>query len=415
MGTTKFTPKTFSSNSINSGYRYENGDVPTADAINAPIEAALLLQSLATNQPDISKASLIGTPNISITHDANGNPIFSFENMKGQKGDKGDKGENGAEGPQGPQGPKGDKGDIGERGASGTSAVLENESHDSDIDGYTQRFINNNFSNPNILINGDFSVNQRANYVYINETNWKTKYCVDRWSISGITNSQFDTTTKTLTGQTWLHQWIEKPQRLLGKTVTFSMKITQKGTSANSTFQLRKKFTDGTTEVVSQKVFGTVSGIIYYTFTIPNDTSKTTELIDVIYYQNASAESVIDYIKLELGAVATPLVPRPYAEELAMCKRYYEKKTLNTIYKFARSTSQFYDPRVSYEVEKRTTPTTTVYSENGTSGYLSTGGTDVAINSLFNTVSGFSLQSANSELVVNNLYKGYYEADAEIY
>ena len=32
----------------------------------------------------------------------------------------------------------------------------------------------------------------------------------------------------------------------------------------------------------------------------------------------------IEYVKLEMGELATPLSPRPYAEELAMCQRYYQ-------------------------------------------------------------------------------------------
>ena len=33
----------------------------------------------------------------------------------------------------------------------------------------------------------------------------------------------------------------------------------------------------------------------------------------------------IQYMKLELGSVATPLIPRKTGEELALCQRYYQK------------------------------------------------------------------------------------------
>ena len=34
------------------------------------------------------------------------------------------------------------------------------------------------------------------------------------------------------------------------------------------------------------------------------------------------ADFTVKWVKLEVGSIATPLVPRPYAEELMLCKRY---------------------------------------------------------------------------------------------
>lgn len=77
-----FTPSTFDISSINGGQRFEEDDGITAEAINAPIEASLYAQSLATNAPDVSEANRGGTPSVSIVSDGKGGVKFKFRNLK---------------------------------------------------------------------------------------------------------------------------------------------------------------------------------------------------------------------------------------------------------------------------------------------------------------------------------------------
>ena len=42
-------------------------------------------------------------------------------------------------------------------------------------------------------------------------------------------------------------------------------------------------------------------------------------------------EFEVGWVKLELGSVATPFVPRSYGEELLLSQRYYQIHTTNTI------------------------------------------------------------------------------------
>lgn len=70
-----FTPQPLNLQNINNGKRFENGDGITPEAINAPIEAAALLQDLATNKP-ISRGN---GRDISIKIEDN---TFVFENLK---------------------------------------------------------------------------------------------------------------------------------------------------------------------------------------------------------------------------------------------------------------------------------------------------------------------------------------------
>ena len=80
----KFQPQTFDINSINGGNRYGLEGIQP-EAVNAPIEAAAYAQALATNQPNIENAGLVGTPSVSI-EEVDGLPRFKFQNLKGEKG-----------------------------------------------------------------------------------------------------------------------------------------------------------------------------------------------------------------------------------------------------------------------------------------------------------------------------------------
>ena len=106
-----FIPQTFDINSINGGKRFEESDGITPSAINAPIEAAALLQYLAINSPDYSKADQVGNPTVKIE-----NNRFVFENLKGVQGERGMQGERGEKGEQGERGIRGEKGDRGDSG-----------------------------------------------------------------------------------------------------------------------------------------------------------------------------------------------------------------------------------------------------------------------------------------------------------
>lgn len=80
----QFEAKLLNANEINGGQRYQNGDIVDADAINAPIEAALLIQSLATSEIDVTDADTDGVASVSIVQE-NGRYKFKFSHIKGNK------------------------------------------------------------------------------------------------------------------------------------------------------------------------------------------------------------------------------------------------------------------------------------------------------------------------------------------
>lgn len=296
----KFNPQQIDLSMINGGNRYENGDGVSAETINRVLEASALAQYIGINPPDTTEANRVGIPEVTIKDNR-----LVFKNLKGAQGEKGA---------------------TGERGASGTSAVLENENHNSDIDGYTQNFVNSNFSNPNLLINGDFRINQRGQTSY----SGSNKYTVDRWktdALASIVNVNSDCSiTVGISGATTagprnpFTQPIEDFEKLKGQTVTFSIKYSDLVEDISKS--VRIAINDGVS--ASVKTLTSSSGIVSVTRTISENATRV--MVSVTGNSSAINYSLkLYYAKLEIGSVATALSPRPYAEELALCQRYFQK------------------------------------------------------------------------------------------
>lgn len=159
-------------------------------------------------------------------------------------------------------------------------------------------YLGNKFSNPNLLINPDFKINQRGS------TTYTTGYTVDRWR---ITSATLNATTKTLSnpnsaGGKFLQSLENKP------TGTFTVTLNVASVTGTVKFSWKDESTYNTGAVISK-------GLNTYTFTA----SSLTEVgIDV-----ASGASIqLDYMKLEKGKVATSFITPNKAEELAKCQYY---------------------------------------------------------------------------------------------
>jgi hypothetical protein len=153
------------------------------------------------------------------------------------------------------------------------------------------------FSNPNLLINPDFRINQRGATSYTSN-----EYAVDRWKINnGTVSPQSNGVTVTLNNK---GQFIQTFENTLSGTYTATIKVTSiTGECAlyvgQHSFQLNKAGTFTITEN------GSINGISLYK---SNDGTCTIN---------------IEYIKLEQGSIATPFVAPNPAEELVKCRRYY--------------------------------------------------------------------------------------------
>lgn len=160
-------------------------------------------------------------------------------------------------------------------------------------------YLGTKFSNPNLLINPDFEINQRGLNSYTSNG-----YTVDRWKLS---NATLNATTKTLsnpnsTGGNFLQSLENKP------TGTFTVTLNVASVTGTVKFLWQDGSTPKTGVAISK-------GVNTYTFTASS--------LTWVGIQIASGASIqLSYMKLEQGAVATPFVAPNPAEEMMKCQRY---------------------------------------------------------------------------------------------
>ena len=336
----KFNPQLFDINSINNGERFVEGDGVTPDAINAPIEAAAMMQSLANNPPDVTDANVVGTPSVEIIANQ-GNPIFKFSNLKGEKGApglRGIQGEKGAQGPQGAKGDQGEKGDVGERGASYTDSALSNVWGDSDIDGYTQKAINGMVYRPNILINGNFKINQRGISSLVGSVDQiEDDFIADCWnyygkgSISRIGNSLKWSPAIAL--DETLSQSIKCPIFNSETPLTLSFYGSGQQTlnihiriySASNSVVWAQDFNDVDLDYNGKIISLTTRKLNYDAIT--KGYKLSISFTPKYIYSDDANDIYLSWIKLEEGSFPTQFISRPYQEELLLCQAYYQEYT----------------------------------------------------------------------------------------
>lgn len=174
-----------------------------------------------------------------------------------------------------------------------------------------------NYSNPNLLINPDFRINQRGKTAYNSEG-----YTVDRWHLIRLSSYQqvtigtvtpYDGGVELTSGgskfDTYFRQYLENAGLLTGKTVTLSLEVEDISGSW----------------IIGQFGFAGIpisdAGIKQYSFEWNEHSTPAIQ----IYCGVESVSSIkTKWINLELGSIATPFVPPDPATELAKCQRYYQ-------------------------------------------------------------------------------------------
>ena len=213
---------------------------------------------------------------------------------------------------RGPQGPKGDKGDKGDRGTGGAG------------------------SNPNLLINPNFAINQRGQSEYN-----QAGYTVDRWTLdAGATLTPQNDGIKLIGA---CRQFYEDPNQLWGKTVTLSFKTASGITSKSGTLPAVAPSANITLVSTNTDDSG-VSAIVRYV------NNKIAVVI------TATTETKIYWAKLEIGSVATEFSPPSIAEELPKCQRYYENVYASDMWG-AVSGASYVVANYIFKTPKRTAPT----------------------------------------------------------
>lgn len=186
------------------------------------------------------------------------------------------------------------------------------------------------FSNPNLLINGDFQVWQRGTSF----SNFENGYTADRWRIANAK------------GQTYL---VEKSNDVpLGSVVKNSMHIVE---TYNENTYLRY-YVDSTLKGDFTLSFWYKTNVTFNSYVVNGDvpthifkSNASNTWTKAIINFNATSLTRIEIIralqvgevyiagvKLEYGDMATPFMPKPYSEEFLMCQRFYQMFTKTPVY-----------------------------------------------------------------------------------
>lgn len=259
--------------------------------------------------------------------------------------------------------------------------------------GWLKVLTTNDDYRPNLLINGDFQVWQRGNLF----NNPNGVYTADRWKIDnnadanikvmavasfapgyGLHLSQIGA-TGVAGAMTQISQSIENYLSYVNKPITVTATV-----SCGMNY-VRLFVTDGN-QVIASPEYG-------------NGFHKISATITPSYYGGylkvflqvgrsgspVGSETYVYDIKAEANDHATPNIPRPYAEELAMCKRYYQILGTADLHIEAMSNNaRLYGP---FPVKMRVAPT--VIFLKGTIGYnivsdgILTGGTLTGVSNVY--------------------------------
>ncbi len=280
------------------------------------------------------------------------------------------------------------------------------------------------FSNPNLLINGDFQVWQRGNEFNITSNRM---YTADRWiaymnasdgyvpyTIISSRRMKISSTSGECKFLIFQHVELNNSiiRKILGKKLTLSVKIISSNVQEISTSATILYNSSDKPSVSLAKKIHTISANKYTITKMTFDVASDADFDDVKSLQiiisspGITSDVYIDYAKLELGEIATPLVPRPYAEELMLCKRYgryiYVDYTMN-------AASNSFSNMMSIPADMRIDPTLTLKAE----GTLTNITSEKITHASFTNRVRFSFSASAAGAM--RVYGREYWVDAEIY
>ena len=181
--------------------------------------------------------------------------------------------------------------------------------------------LTSSFSNPNIIHNPDFIINQRGKASYSGDN----IYSYDRWHIHGCTINADGLGGATLTKNTGsdyysLTQYIPTTDNnIKSKHVTLSLNI------GTTTYVSTGIPTDGFTATIED----TDRCVVTY------DSNR--DCVVVTFFGHKTYK--INWIKLELGVVATAFNHPDIGTELVKCQRFYQRLSTNSLMGVAMTTN----------------------------------------------------------------------------
>lgn len=254
-------------------------------------------------------------------------------------------------------------------------------------------FLGTKFSNPNLLINPDFKINQRGTTSYE-----KQGYSVDRWKIWNVT-----VTPSTSGG-------ITVKNDKYTDTGTF-LQYLENATEGDSTLSCYVTSVSGTVTMLaddnSQVILKQGLNVVH--------TSKSTKTFTI--FLNRGTSVTLKWVKLEQGTMATSFIAPSPVEEYPKCQRYfqyisklycvpliYTKSLINASDKFFQATNG------NLPTEMRTKPTLTYKTLGQSDNSTFTGSASFEFDS--KSINTVTLDNAisNFTITINSI-----DLDAEIY
>lgn len=239
--------------------------------------------------------------------------------------------------PKGEKGDKGDKGDTGEAGTTDHTQLLNLDSPNQHpitaiqglegalkdrftkteagtvITGAISSVLKSSVGNPNLLINSDFSINQRENSLYDS-----AGYTVDRWKLEkGSTVSAVGTVTVTDSGILLTSNAEAQSVRFLQKLEN----LISEGEKITASIYVEEISGSWTASQYGSSESYQITGTGWSSFTLTWTSGENAFEI----YNNDSGSIKISKVKLEYGMYQTAFIPPDPATELLRCKRYYER------------------------------------------------------------------------------------------
>lgn len=175
---------------------------------------------------------------------------------------------------------------------------------------------------------------------------------------------------------------------------------------------------------IATGTFTVNSTVTNYSVNISIPAAATTG-IEIVFTVGAQTSGTwtIGNVQLEKGAVETSFDYRPVTTELSLCQRYFEKTYPLDVFPGASTGTAFdnqwrtgysysaFAVSGSFKITKRSSPTMTVYAENGVAGQASLSGQANQSCSISGSVNGWNI-SVNTTGV--NVISFYYTAASEL-
>ena len=238
----------------------------------------------------------------------------------------------------------------------------------------------------NLLINGDFAINQRGKAIYEDIT--VTSYTLDRWYVwpGGDVEQVVNTSPASvkyavrLTTRNNEHIFASFNQRIENGFVALE------GKPSTLSFYIRSNKTGKISTVLYDEGNRTILRSIYYQVSQANSWEKKVVTFSTITKPAGAAGFLTFYltnelqrflteagdwveitaVQLEIGETATEFEVMSPSTELALCQRYYERATAKPYFFPAYSGTNTRYANVFFKATKRATPTFSSFHVTGT-------------------------------------------------